>query len=64
MLQKLHIGNDGGQRRFQIMRNIRNQLRLHPLALHGIIHGIFEALLNIRHILRKIQERGRNLIQI
>ena len=52
--EELGKAGDGGQRRFQIMRNIRNQLRLHPLALHGLINLILQALRNNRHNLRKI----------
>ena len=39
MLQKIHIVDDARQRRFDVVRDVRDELRFEPLAFELLIDG-------------------------
>ena len=38
LLQKLHIADNGGERRLDVMGDVGNQLHFHTLAFHLLVH--------------------------
>ena len=45
ILQKVHISDDGCQRRLQVMRYVGDQVRFHFLAFYLFVHSLLEAAL-------------------
>ena len=54
--EQIHIIDNGCERRFNIMGDIRDQVRLHPLTADTFIHGPIQALADIIDIIGKLQK--------
>ena len=52
LFQQIEIADDAGERRFQIMRNIGDEIELHPLAFHLCVHTLLQMRTDMRHRLR------------
>ena len=53
LFHQIYIGNHRGQRRFQIVRNIGDQLRFHALIFEFVLHRQIRRLRNLIDVRRQ-----------